>query len=68
MISIDREIQHLVLQSPSGILSREDASKLLTLKSWKEKLLAHEVMTWRLKSRVVWIELEDANTVFSKLQ
>ena len=49
---------------PLGILPELDAHIMDSLKVKKGKLLAHEVLTWRLKSRALWIEQGDSNTKY----
>ena len=39
-------------------------NNLVVLKGRKEKFLAHELLSWQLKSRTKWVELGDANTKF----
>ena len=58
------ELQNLYSLYPLGILLLAEAQKLASIKSQKEKILAHEVLTWRLKSWAIWIEQDDANTIF----
>ena len=64
MSAIDCEILTLLEACPYGILTKAESDHLTTLKAQKEKLLVHESLTWKLKSRVNWIELGDANTKF----
>ena len=40
----------------------DDSIQLASLKCKKEKFLAHEVLTWKLKIRINWIDHGDANT------
>ena len=42
----------------------EEATQLSQLKARKESLLSHQVLTWKLKSRVDCINEGDANTIF----
>ena len=55
LVSIETTIANLFLLAPTRILSYEDTELLLELKACKEKLLAFEASTWRLKSWAVWI-------------
>ena len=45
-----------------GILTDCEAAQLSHLKCRKENLLAHQVLTWKLKSRANWINEGDSNT------
>ena len=55
-------LQHLFSKYPFGILFEEEAHKLVSIRNQKEKILAQEVLTWRLKGQAIWIDQEDANT------
>ena len=59
---IDLEINALLAANPSCILSLENSNILRSLRDRKKKLLAHELLSWQLKSRTKWVELGDANT------
>ena len=61
LLDINTEISAL-LQLDFGLLSATDTDKLRALKSKKENLIIHEVITLRLKSRALWISEGDANT------
>ena len=61
---IDMEIDFLLTSSPSCILNEEGMNLLLVLKGCKEKFIAHELLSWQLKSRTKWAELGDANTKY----
>ena len=52
---IDLAILTLLLSHHSGIHTEEATSSLLLLKARKDSLLAHQILTWKLKSRVEWI-------------
>ena len=64
LLEIDLKIQSLLTTRTSGILSVEEATQLVQLKSRKEKLLTHQVLIWKLKSMVNWINEADANTKY----
>ena len=64
LIGIDLQIQALLSLQTFGILSISNSLQLSALKTKKDSLLAHEVLTWKLKSRVLWINEGDANTKF----
>ena len=49
---VDHAIHILLTSHPSGILSLEASSSLTLLKSRKDSLLSHMILTWKLKSRV----------------
>ena len=61
---IDLAILTLLLSHHSGILSEEASTSLILLKARKDSLLSHQILTWKLKSRVDWIQEGDANTKF----
>jgi hypothetical protein len=48
----------------SQILSQEELNLLRALKIRKEKILATEESTWRLKSPALWMQNGDKNTRF----
>ena len=47
---IEEKICEILAAYPSGILSMEDTSLLKSLKVRKKIILAHEMLTWQLKS------------------
>ena len=49
---IDLAILTLLSSHHSGILTEEASSSLILLKSRKDSLLAHQILTWKIKSRV----------------
>ena len=61
---IDCEINSLLVAFPSSLLSLEDMNTLHVLRDKKDKRLAHELLTWQLKSKTKWAELGDANTKY----
>ena len=61
---IDLAILTLLSSHHFSILTKEATYSLLLLKSRKDSLLAHQILTWKLKSRVDWIQEGDANTKF----
>ena len=63
LLDLNEEITHL-LTKEFGILSTVEASRLKELHDKKGNILAHEVTTQRLKSRVLWLKEGDANTKF----
>ena len=67
LAEIDLAIGSLLTSQPSGILSDADTQSLVVLKRRKDSLLAHLILTWKLKSRVDWIQEGDANTKFFSL-
>ena len=62
--AIDLEINSLISALPSGLLSLEDMNTLHVLEDRKDKFIAHEILTWKLKRRTKWVELGDANTKY----
>ena len=68
MDDIELELQLLFKNSPLVKIYVHDTHWLVDIQNRKEKLITHEVLTWRLKSRAIRIEQGDANTIFfSKL-
>ena len=61
---IDKDIYSLLTSCPYVILSEAEAVILTSLKGRNKKYLSHEVLTWKLKSTINWIEKGDANTKF----
>ena len=64
LYEIDRGILTLLHSKPLGILNEQEHDLMLSVKLRKEKYLAHELLTWKLKSRIKWSELGDSNTKF----
>ena len=64
LYEIDSGIQSLLDSRPLRILNEQELNIMLSLKNCKEKYSAHECLTWKLKSRIKWNELGDANTIF----
>ena len=62
LYEIDSGIQSLLDSCALGILNEKEMNIMLSLKSSKEKYMAHEPLTWKLKRRIKWNELGDANT------
>ena len=62
ILDIGLEIQSLLSTRILGILTDREVAQLSYLKSRKDTLLAHQVLTWRLKSRINWINEGDTNT------
>lgn len=52
------------MQSHNGILSSMDISKVMELEARKLSILKLEEKTWRQKSRAMWLEKGDLNTIF----
>ena len=61
LLDLNEEITHILLKD-FRILSAIDVSRLKDLHDKKGNILAHEVTTQRLKSRVLWLKEGDANT------
>ena len=61
---IDQAIFTLLSSQHSSILSKKETQSLVVLKRRKDSLLSHQILTWKLKSRVDWIQESDANTKF----
>ena len=61
---IDLEIHSLISSCPSGILFMEDLNTMHVLRDHKDKLLAHELLTWQLKSSTKWSEIGNAITTY----
>ena len=53
-LRLDVEIMSLLTSSSSGILSQDDQMNLNDLILKKKNLMAHELLTWQLKSRTSW--------------
>ena len=63
-VEIEGNICELLAGYPSGIISSNDTLLLKSLKARKKSILAHELLTQQLKSRVQWDVLGDTNTMF----
>ena len=61
---VDLAIQSLHTSQSSSILSAFETSQLSLLKARNDSLLTHQILTWKLKRRVDWINEGDANTKF----
>ena len=56
LAEIDKDIYSLLTSCPSVILFEAEAVIPKYLKGRNEKYLSHEVLTWKLKSTINWIE------------
>ena len=63
-LEVEGEITSFLASCPSGILSSEDIEFIWIPRERKFKLIAHEILNWKLKSRTKWAELGDANTKY----
>ena len=64
LVLVEEQIATLFHNNPSHIFVVEDLNLLQELTRKKNEILAHEEATWRLHSRVTWIEKGDKNTRF----
>jgi hypothetical protein len=64
LVQVEEQIATLFHNNPSHIFNAEDINLLHELTHKKNKILAHEEATWRLRSRAIWIEKGDKNTSF----
>ena len=63
-LEVHSRIKDLLEAHPTSILSLENQSILRSLQDRKKSILAHELLTWQLKSRVQWDTMGDTNTKF----
>ena len=63
-LEINGNICKLLIAYPSGILPPYDSLALKSLQDRKNCILAHEMLTQQLKSRIQWDVMGDANTKF----
>ena len=63
-LEVDRDINTLITSQASGILYVHESSQLSSLKDKKYSLLTHQILTWKLKIRIDWLNEGDANTKF----
>ena len=61
---LEKEIHDILASSRSGILSAETLSTLKALQLDLKKLRDHEILSAKLKSRMIWATLGDSNTRF----
>ena len=52
--SLDLAIESLLSGPSNGILSMDELAQLAQLRSEKQKILDHFLLTWQLKSRLKW--------------
>jgi len=64
LIKVEAEIAALLESDHTITFNTVDKDRLLTLQQRKDHLLLQEEITWRLKSRALWIEAGDKNTKF----
>ena len=63
-LEVHSHIKDLLEAHPTGILSLENQTIFRSLWDRKKSILAHELLTWQLKSRVQWDTMGDASTKF----
>ena len=51
---LDHAIETLLSGPSNGILSMDEMTLLTQLRSDKQKVLDHSLLTWQLKSRTKW--------------
>ena len=61
---LDEDINSLLSNSSSGILSHDEQTSLSQLRREKNKILEHYLLTWQLKSRTKWALEGDSNTKY----
>ena len=64
LISIEQQLFDLFEKCPSQIFEQEDLELLKDLTQRKNAILSIEEATQRLRSRAIWIEKGDKNTIF----
>ena len=62
--SIELDITSLLTNSHHGILSSLELDHLTFLRSKRQKILEHILLTWQLKSRTKWNLEGDSNTKY----
>ena len=63
-LEVDLDINTLLASQDYGILYVYESSLLSCLKAQKDSLLTHQILTWKLKSRIDWLNEGDENTKF----
>jgi hypothetical protein len=61
---IEDEIETIFVGNFEGVFSNRELDRLNVLRSRKAKILKIDEDTWWLKSRVVWLQKGDNNTIF----
>jgi hypothetical protein len=64
LLHIEDKISELFEKCLSQVFAQEDLDLLRTLKQKKDQILDYEEATWRLRSRAIWIDKGDKNTIF----
>jgi hypothetical protein len=64
ILSIEQQFFDLFSKSPTHIFKAEDLVSLQNITQRKNEILSIDEATWRLRSRVIWIEKGDKNTSF----
>lgn len=62
LLQIESQMQHMYDNSSGGSLSTKDCEELKLLDQRKNCILEVEELTWRLKSRAIWLKEGDNNT------
>jgi Flp pilus assembly CpaE family ATPase len=64
LLLIESRMADLFDKNPSQVFQQDDLDLLKVLKQEKDKILAVEEDTWRLRSRAIWLSSGDKNTKF----
>jgi len=62
---VEQRISEVFDNCPSQNFTSSDLDYLSSLKQCKEKILEIEEASWRLRTRAIWLDKGNKNTVFS---